>query len=581
GLVSNVAKITSELELRTDQFGAFVRGSAFYDFEVMGDGNDRTDLTRDAKNLVGRRVDLLDAYLWGNFDLGPMPLQVRVGEQVVSWGESTFIQGGINTINPIDVSAIRVPGAELREALNPEGMVWASLGLTENFSLEGLYLYDWEETVIDPTGSYWSTNDFAGDGGKKVMLGFGEAPDGGNASVADTFLAVPRGDTTYANDQGQFGVALRVFAPGLNDTEFGFYYLRYNSRLPVISATTGTAAGVGAAGLIAGVAPTIIGTALVAGVPAAIAAGEAAGVSTAAATAIAGSAAAAAAAAAAAGGDPVAAASAAGGKAATSFATDAYAKTAHYRTEYPEDIQLLGVSLNTLEPWSGIAFQAEVSHRLDVPLQVDDLELLFATLGGLNVGLAQGNQLGNYYMQLDQDIDGYIERDVTQVQATATKIFGPGFGADQTVLLGEVGWTHVHNMPDKDELRMEGPATYISGNQDLAYAHGIGADRYEPASAFADADSWGYRAVLKMDFNNAIGAVALSPRVAWSHDVSGITPGPGGNFIEGRKAVTLGLGSSYQNAWTTDLSYTSFFGAGRYNLLNDRDFVAFNIKYSF
>ena len=93
--------------------------------------------------------------------------------------------------------------------------------------------------------------------------------------------------------------------------------------------------------------------------------------------------------------------------------------------------------------------------------------------------------------------------------------------------------------------------------------------------------SWGYRMVGKLDFNDAIGAVTLSPRLAWSHDVQGTTPGPGGNFIEGRKAVTVGLGASYQATWSADLSYTNFFGAGRYNLVNDRDFVALNIKYSF
>jgi hypothetical protein len=567
-----VVKATSELELRTDRFGAFVRGSAFFDFVAMDEDN----LTDEARDLVGRRIELLDAYVWGNFDLGTMPLQIRVGEQVVSWGESTFIQNSINTINPIDVSAIRVPGAELREALKPEGMVWASLGITENFSLEGLYLYDWEETVIDPPGSHWSTNDFAGEGGQKVLLGFGKFSDMGNASVDDTFQAVPRGKTDYASNQGQFGVALRAFAPGLNDTEFGFYYLRYNSRLPVISATTGTALGAENAVTIAGgsgaAAATQIGEYLVAN------GGDledaldqlrtnqnnygmtdlqAANIGQAVAT-----------------GDDVV-------TAVTESATDAYARTARYRTEYPDDIQLLGASFNTLIPWGGIALQGEVSHRLDVPLQADDLELLFATLGGLNPGLAAGNQLGNYFNQLEQDIDGYIERDVTQIQSTATKIFGPGLGADQTVFLVEAGLTYVHNMPDKSELRLDGNGTYISGNADLAYAHGIAADKVEPQDAFADDLSWGYRAVVKMDFDNAIGALQLSPRIAWSHDVNGNSPGPGGNFIEGRKAVTLGLGSSYQNAWSTDLSYTSFFGAGRYNLINDRDFVAFNIKYSF
>ncbi len=57
--------------------------------------------------------------------------------------------------------------------------------------------------------------------------------------------------------------------------------------------------------------------------------------------------------------------------------------------------------------------------------------------------------------------------------------------------------------------------------------------------------------------------------------MSGITPGPGGNFQEGRRAITLGVSTDYQNKWQADLSYTSFQGAGRHNLLNDRDFVAF------
>ena len=45
--------------------------------------------------------------------------------------------------------------------------------------------------------------------------------------------------------------------------------------------------------------------------------------------------------------------------------------------------------------------------------------------------------------------------------------------------------------------------------------------------------------------------------------------------------VTAGLEANYQNTWSADLSYTDFFGAGRYNLINDRDFISFNVKYSF
>jgi hypothetical protein len=53
--------------------------------------------------------------------------------------------------------------------------------------------------------------------------------------------------------------------------------------------------------------------------------------------------------------------------------------------------------------------------------------------------------------------------------------------------------------------------------------------------------------------------VNLKPNVAWSHDVEGYSPGPGGNFEEGRKAVSLGLDAEYQNTYTASLSYTNFF----------------------
>jgi nitroreductase len=85
----------------------------------------------------------------------------------------------------------------------------------------------------------------------------------------------------------------------------------------------------------------------------------------------------------------------------------------------------------------------------------------------------------------------------------------------------------------------------------------------------------------RFEYGNAIGAVNLVPRFSFAQDVNGISPGPGGNFIEGRKGLTVGLGFNYISKWELDLSYTSFSGAGRYNLQNDRDFLAANVKFTF
>ena len=102
-----------------------------------------------------------------------------------------------------------------------------------------------------------------------------------------------------------------------------------------------------------------------------------------------------------------------------------------------------------------------------------------------------------------------------------------------------------------------------------------------PASAFADDFSWGYQVVGRLDYNNAFRGVNVSPLLVYSHDVGGNTPLPLGNFLHGRKSLTVGAEFTFQNAWALDLRYVNFFGAGRYNLLADRDYVSCNLKYSF
>ena len=73
----------------------------------------------------------------------------------------------------------------------------------------------------------------------------------------------------------------------------------------------------------------------------------------------------------------------------------------------------------------------------------------------------------------------------------------------------------------------------------------------------------------------------MTPRIAFNHDVQGVTPGPGGNFIEGRMQATAGVNFTYQATWNVGLAYTNFFGAGSNNLLGDRDFVSASVSYSF
>jgi len=97
---------------------------------------------------------------------------------------------------------------------------------------------------------------------------------------------------------------------------------------------------------------------------------------------------------------------------------------------------------------------------------------------------------------------------------------------------------------------------------------------------YTTSTSWGYRGRVIWDYNDVFAGVNLKPSVAWSHDVSGYSPGPGANFEEGRKAVSLGLDAEYQNTYTASLSYTNFFD-GKYTTVDDRDFVALSFGVNF
>lgn len=533
-VVSNTAKITSEFSLTWRNFGAFLRGTAFYDWEYEG----RDDISRYARDKVGRDARILDAFVYWNFgESGGLNGSLRVGQQVVSWGENTFIQNGINVINPVDVSRLRVAGAELKEAFLPVNMVFGSINVTQNLAFEGMYLLEFEQTEPEPVGTFFSTNDFATLGGSYAMLNFGTIPQpvlnpdlfwdvcygntpsdiaamnqgvpaGPGGALIPLYrvacqAALPRAPDRYPRDRGDWGVAMRYFAENLNSTEFGLYFMDYSSRLPLISGNA---------------------------------------------------------------------------------VTNSNPSSGRVFVEYPEDIRMVGLSANTLLPW-GVAFQGEVSHKTGVPLQIDDVEVLFAGLSPLNAllpqpGLRFRSQLGDFAP--GAEIQGWERHKIWQGQFTLTKVFGPGnwLGSDQIAAVMEVGATKVRDLPEHSVLRYQGDGTDTGGGPDVT--SGALRNPITQVGGFPTEFSWGYRLAMRSDYSNAFGTpFVVSPRIAFNHDVNGTTPGPGGNFVEDRKSYTLGVEANYLNQWAVDLSYTRFFGAGMFNTLADRDFYSISARYSF
>ncbi len=589
GVVSNASKFTTDLDIGIGDFGAFVRTTGFIDFENQNGERARTPLSDAAKKRVGRDVDVLDAYVTATFDAGDTTIDIRLGKHVLNWGESTFIPNGISAINPFDVSKLRLPGSELREALLPVGLASVAVAPTNALSVAGFYQFDWQETEIDPVGSYFSSVDYAGPGARKVVItniserddGFGLGPvtalinadlagytvpnpQGGNPIPApqppqrefdEDFASVLRGPDRSPDDSGQWGLALRYLAEDLSHTEFGFYFINYHSRLPTVGAQTASLSSVQASLAAAGAVSdpnsttvAVVTQLITYEIQRAVQAGSI---------------------------PPSAAQGVIAervketiGEIASVLALDRYAKGGHYFLEYVEDIQLFGLSFNTALGASGWALQGEYSLRPNAPLQRAARTVLEEGLkpiiDALGLPATAPERLPAYLAGYKPTkVQGYVERDVSQIQATATRVFGPTMGADGLVFVAEAALMHVHDMPNRHTTPLESPAGGILATGD----------------ADADATSWGYRLAARLDYNNAIGAINLYPYTQFLHDVSGNSPAPSGPFVDGRTALTLGVRADYLSRWQADLGYTRYAGDG--NELSDRDFVYASVKYSF
>ncbi len=525
-LVSLNTKVNHELQLNLDNPGAelslFGRVLYFYDHVVADGDTERTSLSAAARRHAGRDFRLLDAYVAGDFDAGGTPVSIRLGNQVISWGESVFLRSGINSINPADVSRLRVAGAELRDVLVPVPAGNVKVGIGDSFFLEGFYQFRWDHSEVEAQGTFFSSNDTASPGGDTVHLGLGRRGRGDDrdgvpdpacpsrANPAGLCSRVPRAADRDPGHQGQFGVALRYFAAALNDAELGLYYARIHSRLPLVSLYAGDPRSLRASGGFAG--------------------------------------------------------------------------SIRYFREFPEDIDLMGASFNGELGSSGFTIQGEIAYRRNQPLQIDNAELLFSALSPLRrvPALARAGELFGRSQtgprEPGQEVSGVRRKDVVQGSFAVSRALGPMLGAGGWVLLAEAGFTQVRDMEDKSELRYEGPGTWTSGNR-IFTAGGV--QPVTQVSGFADAFSWGYRALVRATYSNVLGPVNLAPQVALAHDVNGTTPRPIGNFVEGRKTVTLSVDASYLLSWQGQLAYTHFFGAGQHNLLGDRDFVSLTLSYSF
>ncbi|MGH8461220.1 MAG: DUF1302 family protein [Stenotrophobium sp.] len=621
---------------------------------------------------IGTKLQFLETYVYGSVPLFDQNLTIKLGRQLVNWGESTTLQiNSINNANPINANNFYRIGRTTQEVFIPVNMIDLGYSPFENFSTEAYYQLEWKSDEAPTPGSYFSdTNIGTSNAVDNLNAGFGggaedpacvgkllDNPLSGLTADCQTISRVP---DAKPRTSGQYGIKLDYFAANLSGgTDFSFYFENYHSRLPYLNLYAAYPSCLRAEGNQFHNNATDITSTLTdcPNIPLLTV------------------------------GDP------------TKAMSDALdIDTIKFQLGYPEDIHMFGLSFNTTV--GSYSLQGEVAYRPNKPMQVDAHDLAFAALGhsgtacgqpGVNcqgtgtgaasvggsgnaanggsqtypgsdavdrngnitskdtynlvIGDAAGSQryfpnfvipyrggvvgqnpacypaLGSaedkqfgfnnfshpYYAYNSSSpcfIRGYERMQDFEFNLGATRVYGETdnfIGADQIILLYELGAEVVPNMPSYDQLVLQAPGVNYGPT---AGADGSGADgsrmgcsnipdcsygpdglRFNPHqqdhSAYPDKISWGYRIVALLDYEQPVPGITLKPLIIWSQDMSGTSPGPAGNFIAGRKSVDTLFNILYHQGLSLNLGYTWYFGGGIYNTLSDRDYAQAYVRYQF
>lgn len=536
GFVSKALKITSELDIKKDNYGFYGRATAYYDHVLMNGTNywqenndadvnsgrlpyDETGTfpgwSDEVKKNQGKGVKLQSAYVFADWQFdGGQKLSLKVGDQTHNWGETIFYGGGMMDLNAYDMALSTVPGSDGDLNL-AQGMVMADLQFNDQMTLSGFVQYDWEGSILPGRGTYGSGedifvpgSDFAHYDVQKFADLAGPLVDAnamksimaltGTETTADYLVVADTSRTTQASNSGQWGLKFTFEPEFLKDTEFTLYYANYHSSLPFIdyeltdnaaaaafADVHGTNIGIGTLNLLDDTGPFYELSGLMAGVH--------------------------------------------------MLNNNAYAGTV-----YPEDIKLWGASFHT-KVFGYTQIAGELTYRENAPIWIDHPEdLLSMALAGTGDILA-GNDWSASLVDPSRKASAgelyqnYERTPMWDASLSIIQPFGAVMGTDLMYVVGEAAFQQVSGLEDYDRYIAKGSSDWY------------GEDVSENADERLDRFSWGYNMMLGANWNNvAMPGLNLESTFRFTHDVDGNSHMTG-RFEEGEKKINMGLTAKYDD----------------------------------
>lgn len=567
-LTSAVVKAVGELELRKDNMGVFVRAKAFSDVHQK-----RTRVPHGSPNngfQPGERLNdsgfdkgtgfedaqLLDAYLFADFTPFDKATTIKVGNQVVTWGEALFILGGINQYSNFDSAALRRPGAQLKEVFLPIPQLYGNIQATDNLSIESFVQVNHEKVVADGCGTFFSQADllncnfqgaplnpgvlstpigdidFTGYNDRQSFSGGGTISAGGipvntglfaglgpltgllggitglPADLSSLNFRMAQLNDRRAKDTGQFGVAARYFASSIG-AEFGAYFVNYHQRIPNLSLVK---------------TPSNINGSLFNGL----------------------------------GVGPV----------------NVVNPLSYFFDYGQEDIQVVGFSAAT--ELFGRSVFGEISYTKDFPAGFNTADLLKGAATGDGPLARYGD---NDLFPVGSILPGAKPLDKIQMQVSTISLFPRVLKASQVALVAELGAQIWRGIGDPFTEERFGRSPAFGAGAHAAFNGGDCNAGVNPnprnceVDGYATRSAMGYRFLVAAQYPNLFSGVNVTPRLFFSHDFKGFSAD--GIFLEDRMNLGLGVRADIQSGkYFTEINYSMFNDKAYFDPFKDRDFIS-------
>lgn len=173
-------------------------------------------------------TELLDAFVFGSFDVADRRVSAKLGRQTQYWGNSIF--QGFHSISysqsALDLGkALANPGARLNELFLPREQLFVQAPLTDDLSIAAQYFFGWDPNRLPEGGTYLGFVDFLFSGPDRAFLGQFDPNTGAPLLVRNGKSVEPD------NQNDNFGLALRWSPEFLRGT-LGVYYRHFDETHP-------------------------------------------------------------------------------------------------------------------------------------------------------------------------------------------------------------------------------------------------------------------------------------------------------------------------------------------------------------